>query len=163
MIASAVLSLLGAIALALLSYFEHLRSIRTSLFLNIYLLVTIIFDAARSRSYSLDSELGVISVLFTTRVGVKLFLAIFEARGKRSLLLPEYADYPREATSGVYNRALFWWQHELFKKGFSNVLSVDDLYHLDKHLRSDYLHSIIRSAWEKGTLSYPRVPVVLRN
>lgn len=150
-IASAVMSLLGAIVLCLLSYFEHLRSIRTSLLLNIYLLVTVIFDAARSRSYSLDSDLGVISVLFTTRVGVKLFLAIFEARGKRSLLLPAFADCPPEATSGVYSRALFWWQHELFKKGFSNVLSVDDLFHLDKHLRSDHLHTIIRSAWEKAT------------
>jgi len=162
-IASAVMSLLGAIVLCLLSYFEHLRSIRTSLLLNLYLLVTVVFDAARSRSYSLDSDLGVISVLFTTRVGVKLFLAIFEARGKRSLLLPEFADCPPEATSGVYSRALFWWQHELFRKGFSNVLSVDDLFHLDKHLQSDYLHSIIRSAWEKGKSSSPRTFLVHRN
>lgn len=152
-IASGVLSLLGAIVLCLLSYFEHLRSIRTSLLLNLYLLVTVVFDAARSRSYSLDSNLGVISVLFTTRVGVKLFLAIFEARGKRSLLLPGFANCPPEATSGVYSRALFWWQHALFKKGFSNVLSVDDLFQLDKHLLSDYLHSSIRSAWEKGKSS----------
>jgi ATP-binding cassette subfamily C (CFTR/MRP) protein 1 len=156
-IASAVLSLLGAIVLCLLSYFEHLKSVRTSLLLNIYLLVTVVFDAARSRSYSLDSDLGVVSVLFTTRVGVKLFLAIFEARGKRSLLLPDYANCPPEATSGVYNRALFWWQHALFKKGFSNVISVDDLFQLDKHLRSDYLHSSIRSAWEKGRSSRPRI------
>jgi ATP-binding cassette subfamily C (CFTR/MRP) protein 1 len=152
-IASAVLSLLGSIVLCLLSYFEHLRSIRTSLLLNIYLLLTVIFDAARSRSYSLNSDLGIVSVLFTTRVGVKLFLAIFEARGKRSLLLPAFANCPPEATSGVYSRALFWWQHELFKKGYSNILSVDDLFQLDKHLKSDYLHSIIRSAWEKGKSS----------
>lgn len=100
----------------------------------------------------MDSHLEVISVLFTTRVGVKLFLAIFEARGKKSLLLPDFADCPPEATSGVYSRALFWWQHELFKKGFSNVLCVDDLFQLDKHLRSDYLHASVRAAWEKGVL-----------
>lgn len=111
-----------------------------------------VFDAARSRSYSLDSSLEIVSVLFTTRVGVKLFLAIFEARGKRSLLLPEYVDCPPEATSGMYSRALFWWQNELLKKGFSNAIAVDDLFDLDKHLRAEYLHRLIQSAWEKCKL-----------
>lgn len=145
---SAIVSFVGALLLCLLSYFEHLRSIRTSFLLNVYLLVTVVFDAARSRSYSLDPSLEVMSVLFTTRVGVKLFLAIFEARGKRSILLPEFADCPPEATAGVYSRALFWWQNSLFKKGFSNVLSVDDLFHLDKHLCSEHLHHIIQTSWD---------------
>jgi hypothetical protein len=92
----------------------------------------------------------VVSVLFTTRVGVKLFLAIFEARGKHSLLLPEYVDIPPEASAGVYSRALFWWQNALFRKGFSNAITVDDLFHLDKHLRADYLQHKIQSAWQKG-------------
>lgn len=155
-IPSAVISFVGALILCLLSYFEHLRTVRTSFLLNIYLLVTVVLDAARSRTYSLDKNLEVISVLFTTRVGVKLFLAIFEARSKKSLLLPDWSDYPPEATSGVYSRALFWWQNELFRKGFSNTLSVDDLFDLDKHLRSNYLQQRIQSAWDKcecGALS----------
>ncbi|KAF2873543.1 P-loop containing nucleoside triphosphate hydrolase protein [Massariosphaeria phaeospora] len=152
---SAILNFIGALVLCLLSFFEHLRTIRTSFLLNIYLLVTILFDATRSRSYSLVSNLETISVLFTTRVGVKLFLAIFEARGKRSILLPEFASCPPEAVSGVYSGALFWWQNELFRKGFSNTFTVDDLFHLDKHLRSEYLHHLIQSAWDKATKRGP--------
>ncbi|KAJ4299242.1 hypothetical protein N0V90_004486 [Kalmusia sp. IMI 367209] len=140
---------IGALVLGVLSYFEHLRCIQTSFLLNVYLLFTIIFDTARSRSYALDQRLNQISIVFTTRVGVKLFLAIFEARGKGSLLLPGYTDYPPEAASGVYNRSLFWWQNSLFRKGFKSTLSIDDLFQLDKHLRAEYLHQAIKSAWGK--------------
>lgn len=136
--------------LGALSYFEHSRCIRTSFWLNVYLLFTIVFDTARSRSYSLDEQLNQISILFSTRVGVKVFLAAFEGRGKGSLLLPGYAGEPPEAVAGVYSRSLFWWQHALFKKGFNSTLTIDELYQLDKYLRADYLHGIIRSAWDKG-------------
>lgn len=111
---------------------------------------------ARSRSYSLESDLEIISVLFTTRVGVKVFLAIFESRGKRSILLPEFAACPPEASSGIYSRAIFWWQNELFKKGFSNSLAVDDLFQLDKHLQSEYLHRKLQSGWDQGKLPLKR-------
>jgi hypothetical protein len=145
----------GALILGTLSYFEHLRSIRTSFLLNVYLLFTIVFDTARSRTYSLVPELNEISILFTTRVGVKVFLAVFEARSKGHLLLPGYTDYPPEAASGVYNTSLFWWQNALLKKGFNKVLSIDDLFQLDKHLRAEYLHGIIKAAWDKGRSLFP--------
>ncbi|KAF2439489.1 hypothetical protein P171DRAFT_490190 [Karstenula rhodostoma CBS 690.94] len=147
---SAVLNLVGALVLGALSYFEHSRCIRTSFWLNVYLLFTVVFDTARSRSYSLDEQLNQISILFTTRVGVKVFLAVFEARGKGNLLLSGYTDEPPEAAAGVYSRSLFWWQNALFKKGFKNTFSIDDLYQLDKYLRAEYLHGIIKSAWGKG-------------
>ena len=142
--------LVGALVLGALSYFEHLRSVRTSFLLNVYLLFTIIFDTARSRTFSLIPELNEISILFTTRVGVKVFLAIFEAKGKGSLLLSDYTSHPPEATSGMYNQALFWWQNALLKKGFKNVLSVDDLFQLDRYLRAEYLQRTIKSAWDRG-------------
>lgn len=142
--------MVGALVLGTLSYFEHMRSIRTSFLLNVYLLFTIAFDTARSRSYSLAPELSEISILFTTRAGIKVFLAIFEARSKAHLLLPGYTDFPPEAGSGVYNRSLFWWQNALLKKGYSNILSIDDLFQLDKHLRAEHLHELIKTAWDKG-------------
>jgi ATP-binding cassette subfamily C (CFTR/MRP) protein 1 len=142
----------GALVLGALSYFEHSRCVQTSFLLNVYLLFTVIFDTARSRSYSLDEQLNQISILFTTRVGVKVFLAGFEARGKGSLLLSGYTGDPPEATAGVYNRSLFWWQHALLKKGFNSTLSIDDLYQLDRYLHADYLNEIMRSAWDKGKL-----------
>ena len=131
-----------------------MRSIRTSTILNIYLFFSVILDAPRSLTYAKTKELDTISTLFTTRIGVKIFLAIFEAKGKSSLLLPPYTDATPESQSGVYNRAFFCWQNSLFKKGFSTTLSIEDLFQLDKHLRSRYLHSLLQNAYEKG-MPYP--------
>lgn len=141
--------------LGILSFFEHLRSIRPSFLLNVYLFFTVLFDIERSRSYGLNPDLDLVSTVFTTRVAVKVLLAFVEARGKRHLLLPEYNNCPPEATSGVYKRASFWWLNELFKKGFSNSLAVDDLFHLDKHLQADYLHHTLASAWDRRKFSSP--------
>ena len=144
-----VISFVGAVVLAILSFFEHFRSIRPSFILNIYLLFTVLFDIERSRSYALEPELDRIATIFATRVAVKLFLAIFESRGKRKLLLPAFADCPPETTIGIYKGASFWWLNELFKNGFSNSLSVDDLFQLDKHLQADYLHHALGTAWDR--------------
>ena len=146
---SAALSFVGAVLLGFLSFVEHLHSIRPSFSLNVYLLFTTLFDIERSRTYALDPDLDLVATVFASRLGVKLFLAILEAREKRRLLLPEFADCPPEATSGVYQRATFWWLNELFKKGYSNSLTVDDLFQLDKHLQADYLHHILGPAWSR--------------
>lgn len=154
-IPSAALSLVGVLLLALLSYFEHTHTIRPSFLLNVYLLFSVLFDIARSRSYALDPDLDLISTLFASRVGVKLILGILEAQGKRKLLLAKFTDSPPEATSGAYNRAVFWWLNALLKKGFSTSLTVDDLFHLDKHLQSDYVHHALETAWHRCKSSPP--------
>lgn len=94
-------------------------------------------------------ELSLVATVFATRLAVKLFLAVAECKDKRRHLLPEYANCPPEATSGIYKRASFWWLNELFKKGYSNALTVDDLFHLDKYLRADYMHNVLGSAWAR--------------
>lgn len=152
---SAAISFVGALVLVLLSFYEHLRSIRPSFQLNVYLFFTVLFDIQRSRSYGLDADLGLVSSVFSSRVAVKVLLAVVEARGKRHLLLPEFTNCPPEATSGVYKRASFWWLNELFRKGFSNSLAVDDLFHLDKHLQADYLQHTLGSAWDRSKSSFP--------
>ncbi|KAL6705718.1 hypothetical protein ACN47E_006507 [Coniothyrium glycines] len=144
---SAALNFVGAVLLGLLSCIEHLRSIRPSSLLNIYLFVTVIFDIERSRSYALTADLDLVASIFSTRVAVKVFLAIVEARGKKKILLEEFAESPPEATSGIYNRASFWWLNELFKQGYSKTLAVDDLFNLDKYLCAEVLHHKLGSAW----------------
>jgi ATP-binding cassette subfamily C (CFTR/MRP) protein 1 len=141
---------------AILSFFEHMRSIRPSWLLNIYLLLTVIFDIVRSRTYSLSPDLDSVATVFTSRVAVELILAIIEARPKKRWLLPDFANSPPEAISGPYKRALFWWLNALFKKGYSESLSVDDLFHLDKYLQSDYLHRLLGSSWDRRKLLHVR-------
>jgi hypothetical protein len=150
---SAAISFIGAIILGFLSFTEHMRSVRPSFLLTVYLLFTSIFDIERSRSYALSPDLDLVATLFAPRLGVKVFLAVVEARDKRRLLLPDFVNSPPEATSGVYKRATFWWLNSLFKKGFSTSLTIDDLFQLDKHLQADYLHHLIGSSWARGRSS----------
>ena len=153
-LASAVLNFVAAVLLGVFSFFEHLRSIRPSFLLTVYLLFTSVFDIERSRSYALSPDLDLVATIFASRLGVKVFLAVVEARDKRRLLLPEFADCPPEATSGVYRRTTFWWLNDLFKRGFSKALALEDLFQLDKKLQTDYLHQLLGSAWEKSKLTY---------
>ncbi|OCL10209.1 hypothetical protein AOQ84DRAFT_3965, partial [Glonium stellatum] len=144
---STVVTITGSLVLSLLSYAEHQRSVRPSFLLNVYLLFTLLFDAAQSRTLWLQRYNHTIAIVFTVTVAVKLLLVLLEAKEKQSILQPEYACYPPEATSGIYNRSFFWWQNTLFRKGFSNALSIDSLFTLDKHLMSEYMQDKFQSAW----------------
>ncbi len=159
-IPSSALGLLAALTLGFLSYLEHLYTVRPSLLLNIFLALTTLFDIARSRSYSVQEYNHLVSIVFTSRVGVKCILVLLEAHGKRKHLLPGFRSYPPEATAGVYSRGLFVWLIPLFRKGFSNALSVDDLFHLDNHLKSERLYERLQSAWEQCMFA-PTRPIAL--
>lgn len=91
-----------------------------------------------------------IAIVFTAGVGIKTAMLSLEANDKRDILRSKYRDYPPEATSGIFNRSLFWWQNELFLKGFRKLLFIDDLFTLDKHLTSEHLQDLFQSAWNKG-------------
>jgi len=146
----------GILALCLLSFAEHTRSVKPSFILNTYLFCSLLFDIARSRTLWLRSEDAFndnIAIVTTVAVGVKLLLLVLEAVEKRHILKSEYAGYPPEATAGFYNRALFWWLNPLFKLGFNGALRVDDLFVLDKELSSERLLGQFEEKWSKGTVS----------
>ncbi|KAJ5135875.1 uncharacterized protein N7515_005153 [Penicillium bovifimosum] len=155
--ANVILSV-GVVALGLLSYAEHMRSVRPSFILNTYLFCSLLFDIARSRTLwlrSVDTFNDTIAIVTTVAVGVKLALFLLEAVEKRHILKPEYADYPPEDTAGFYNRAVFWWLNPLFKIGFNGVLRVDDLSSLDKELSSERLLAQFEEKWSKVTKKSP--------
>lgn len=152
--ANAILTI-GVIFLGVLSYAEHTRSVRPSFILNSYLLCSLLFDIARARTLWLrytDSFNETIAIVTTVSVGFKLLLLVLEAVEKRYILKSEYAGSPPEATESFYNRAVFWWLNPLFKNGFSNFLSVDDLFVLDKELSSERLLALFEERWSKGIL-----------
>lgn len=152
----------GALLLAVLSYAEHTRSVRPSFILNSYLLCSLLFDAARVRTLWLrfaDTFNEVIALVTTVAVGAKCLLVLLEAVEKRSILKTEFAGYPPEATAGFYNRSLFWWLNPLFRVGYSNILSVRDLFVLDKELSSERLLALFEERWSKGN---PPAPFQLR-
>lgn len=126
---------------------------RPSLLLDLYLLSTLLFDIARTRTLWLrqgsDSN-HLIAVLSSFGVGIKLVVLLLEFWQKRRILKFEYKDYPPEALAGTPSRAFFWWLNPLFVNGYSKSLRVEDLSVLDKKLDSRRLRDQLDGNWKTG-------------
>lgn len=154
-IAASAVTAVGTWLLCLLSYAEHTRSIRPSSLLNIYLFPSFLFDIARIRTLWLrqyDREGRTIAIISSVAVGIKLLLLCLESTEKRSILRHEYKSCPAEATAGIFNRWFFVWLNPLFKKGYSNLMAVEELFALDKQLYSERLQENLESKWNSGNL-----------
>ncbi|EAA65334.1 hypothetical protein AN0015.2 [Aspergillus nidulans FGSC A4] len=142
-IAASLLMGCGSLILCVLSYMEHFRNVRPSLLLELYLLVTLLFDVTRTRTLWLrdDNDYNkLMAVIASFAVAVKVVLVVLEGWQKRAILKDKYRAYPPEALAGLANRVLFWWLNPLFFKGYFKLLRVEDLYPLDKRLESARLH-----------------------
>ena len=145
--AAATLVFIDGLGLCLLSHFEHVRSVRPSTIINIYLLVTMIFDIAQIRTLWIQDAPRSIASIFTVTVAVKFLVAIMEATEKKKLLLTRYQDTGPEATSGTYSRALFWWLNPLMSTGFKRVIGEEDLFTLEEDMSSSVLGKRAQKLW----------------
>ncbi|KAK6858071.1 multidrug resistance-associated protein [Apiospora arundinis] len=148
-LASAALSLVTGLGLAVLSHLEHAKSIRPSFIINSYLITTIIFDIARVRTQWLSQRsANAIAGVLTASLASKCVMVILESIGKQSLLLEPERDYSLESTSGVVNRSWFWWLNSLLFSGFRKVLSLEELPSIHEKINSDRLSHRIQATWE---------------
>ncbi|CAG8957988.1 hypothetical protein HYFRA_00000331 [Hymenoscyphus fraxineus] len=149
---SVSISLTAALIFAPLSYKEHRRSIKPSFILSIYLLFTLIFDVAHTRTvWLLESRYTPVAAVTTTATALKFLLLILEVIEKRRILRPDQKDSPPYATSGIINRSFFWWLNPLFRLGYSKTLAVKDLFSLDQPLTSVGLRDALEDAWNCET------------
>ena len=155
-VADAILNSVGALALAILSFVEHERSLRPSLVIQFYLSLSLLLDAARVRTLWLQSYNGAVATVTTVSFTIKFLLLIFEAVEKRSVLRPKWNSTSPEATSGLFSRSVFWWLNGLFQTGFKRSLYMEDLLPLDKHLTCGYLYDRLQTAWANVPTKAPR-------
>ena len=148
-LAAASLTLLDGIGLCFLSYFEHLRSIRPSSIINVYLLLTIPLDAARIRTLWLRGGSPIVAAILSSTLSVKVLIFITEALEKRDILLAPYSHYSPEATSGIYSRSFFWWLNPLFRTGYSRIIADEDLYPIDDDMSSIAVEKRLQNQWHK--------------
>ncbi|KAF2218923.1 P-loop containing nucleoside triphosphate hydrolase protein [Elsinoe ampelina] len=140
-VAASGVAFAGCIFLALLSLFEHSRSIRPSFLLNGYLFLTVILDAATLRTlWLLPSISGAIPVLYSVSFGLKLIVLVLEALDKRAYSTIKAQSRSPEEWSGLYSQGLLWWLNGIMYRGASHLLSPTDLYPIVKELSSAYLH-----------------------
>ena len=150
-ISASALAFLASLGLCLLSRLEHSRSIRPSPIINGYILLTLVFDIARTRTLFLDSNSRFIAGIFSSMIGVKVMVLLAEAVEKRHILLAPYRDLSPEETSGIYSRSFFFWLNQLMTSGFHRVLQNHDLYPIDRDMSSQALQQRMKTAWSSAT------------
>lgn len=143
-----------------LSYYEHARSLGPSSLLNVFLLVSLLLDAAVLRTVWLAlSEEAVstaIQAVLTASFGLKMALLVLEAREKSARVVGRRTLAPEE-TSGLYNRAVFAWVAPLLRTGFERLLQPADLFPLDEKMGASGLNERFWWHWRKG-LCFPSYP-----
>ena len=149
-LASAALSVLVAVSLGILSHLEHVRSIKPSFIINLYLVVTVLFDAVRVRTQWLlgANENRVLAAVTTSSLTLKLVILVLEATEKRSFLPASYKQVSFENTSGLISRSSFWWLKSLLMSGHKTVLSLHDLPIIHEKLNSAHLADRLQAAWD---------------
>ncbi|CAI7570859.1 unnamed protein product [Penicillium viridicatum] len=136
--------------LAYLSHLEHLRSIRPSTVINVFLIFTLLFDLVRLRTLYFMPITQSLTVTFAISWVIKAMILGLEATEKRSLLKKRYENSPIESTSGVLNRAIFWWLNELLWRGSKDILTVDSLPTLDNDIRAASNPQSLLERWDKA-------------
>lgn len=161
-IATAVpaLSLVIAVVLGLggLSFLEAVRSPRSSDAINVYLFLSIVFDAVQVRTLWLRVFSIKMAVAFSVCLGLKLVLLAFEVQGKMKWLLEDYRGLAPETLSGVFARRLFYWLNELLWSGYRALVKPVDLMEIKEEFASKKLLEALERSYstkgEKTQLSY---------
>lgn len=152
-LASSVLALLAAFCIVLLAHVEHVKSIRPSFVLTIYLFASLLFDAARLRTeWLLEADKAYAAVLSAV-VAVKVALLVLETVEKRTILIDSGKAAPsKESTSGPLSRGFFIWLNPLLITGWATVLSNQSLPTIYEKLASKKLEARFSKRWDKGLM-----------
>lgn len=140
---------------AVLSHFAHLRSVRPSSPITLYLALTLPFDIARCRTlWNLESSETVAGIM-TAAVAIKAVLLVLEALEKRSILLAPFKTLPRESTVGAFNQWFCWWMNPLLIFGWRRMHSLDTLWEVDLDLAADENKSGLFERWNSCQSASP--------
>lgn len=124
--ASTLLLLVGS-QFAVLSWFEHSKSLRPSIILNGYLCFTLLLGIVQSRTFLLDNTKSIIGRIFTASVCLQVLILILESVPKIRWLRSEDQTRAPEETTGPIGLSLYTWLNSLLLKGRTKVLVSDDL------------------------------------
>lgn len=132
------------------SYLEHVRSVRPSTILSLYLGISSVLDLARSRTLFFIPGYDVVAKIQLAAYFVKLVLFAAEITEKRRLFMPEWEKTSTEAAASFYNRVLFIWLNQLFLKGYKTLLTVSTLMPLDQDILDASRPTKLQQRWRKG-------------
>lgn len=132
----------SALCIIAVSSLEHSRSVRPSLLLQLYLSLSILFDIAQTRTLwlaSFDVDEVTFSRVFTTTVVVKAVLILLESQNKSKWIQWNANEHSPEETSGIYGLSAYMWLNHIFVSGYTKILTLYDLFPLDKRMTTEAL------------------------
>lgn len=139
---------------------EHRRSLQSSAFIGLYLLITVLFEIAKTRSYFLR-KMQALAALSTVRTAFKFtLLGLLEVPKRRDILDEKFRkEAGKETVSGFWTRAFFVWLNPTFLLGFRRVITVEDLGPLGPEFSSERLFNRLEEKWKNSksliTVSVP--------
>jgi len=102
---AAALGLCVSLALMLLTCFEHIKSTKPSSLISTYLLFSLVFDAAQTRTLFLRGGQPSLAAVSTTSTAIKVAMLILESKSKRAYLKPK-CDFQLWARGYEWNTKL---------------------------------------------------------
>ncbi|KAE8130892.1 putative multidrug resistance protein [Aspergillus pseudotamarii] len=147
-IASSVMAFLASTTIVPLSYLEHMRSVRPSSVLNIYLLGSLLLDVPQARTLFLRGD-DTIASIYCAIMATKACLLVLEAQRKQLLMGSNRTLTSPEAISGVISRTVFWWLNKLLVLGYQTLFTLTDLYPIDEDIDSEILGKRLKHYWRR--------------
>ncbi|GFP53312.1 ABC multidrug transporter B [Trichoderma asperellum] len=151
-VAAASICFISSLVSCALSYYEHARSLHPSSLLNLFLLVSLLLDAAVLRTVWLSLSTTSIQAVLTVSFALKTTLLVLEAREKADHIVGRPTLAPEEM-SGLYSRAVFAWVAPLLRTGFRRLLRPADLFPLDEEMSISSLSERFWWHWRKASPS----------
>ena len=150
-LAAAALSFVDTPFLAATSWCEHAYSPRPSALLNVYLLLSVLFDAVQTRTIWLMEFSSKIAALLTVTLAIKVCLLLLESIEKGRFLPPEWQDRSPEEKGGIFSQSLLLWLRRILLEGRKRIISMKDLYALDDGLRTTRWAEAFWERWTVGS------------
>lgn len=149
-LAAAILSLADAFGLAALSWLEHAYSPRPSALINLFLLLSVVFDAVQTRTLWLKESALAIPALFSAALSIKIGLLALEAVEKDKFLPGSWHQRSPEEKSGIYSQSILLWLRRILVEGRKRILYHQDLYALDESLDTSRLYQSFWDSWSSS-------------
>lgn len=148
---SAILLLVGAVCIGIITYAGHVFFLQSTTFLGLFLTITIPLDIVTVLTYHHRIGLEHIARLYISVPVLKLALLLLEEVSKRSLVRKEAvrASLGNESVAGFWNKSLLIWLNPLLLFGFRHKITKNYLPPLDPQMASEYLYLQFSHNWEK--------------
>lgn len=148
-IPAASVELVAAVTIGLIIYMQHRHAIRTSALLAIYLLVGILIDITKSRSYFIRSGQTALGGLAAATGSLRLGLFVFEEVSRRNLISDQNVrnNAGPESTSGWLSRTYFLFLTPMLATGFKKELQSSHLIKLGLDFSSKAMHTKLGKSW----------------